>query len=174
MIKHPIFSQEIIENNLTEDNIDDREIYWISYYNSYWYDNPEFGLNLTKGGQGNHGYKHTLESRERMSELRKGKKQTFEFKKRMSENNPMKKPENIEKLKGINNPRYGLFGGDSPTSKKIRQYTIDGVFIKEYSSTIDASKELGINVSSIRNAANPEDRHKTAGGFVWRYYEKQL
>jgi len=51
--------------------------------------------------------------------------------------------------------------------KSVEQYNTEGVYIKTYDSPTSASKELGINRSSIENCAREEC--KTAGGFNWKY-----
>lgn len=43
------FNIEIIEKNIPLNELDNREIYWIKYFNSYYTSNQ--GYNLTKGGQ---------------------------------------------------------------------------------------------------------------------------
>ena len=43
------FNIEIIEQSIPLNELDNREIYWIKYYNSYYTSNQ--GYNLTKGGQ---------------------------------------------------------------------------------------------------------------------------
>nr|DAE44727.1 MAG TPA: intron associated endonuclease [Caudoviricetes sp.] len=68
MKKNPNFEKSIIEDNLKECDVDKFEIYYIWLYNSYSKLNPEFGLNLTIGGQGSHGYKHTEEAKKKMRE----------------------------------------------------------------------------------------------------------
>jgi group I intron endonuclease len=50
-IKHTF---EIIEE-CSEDILNEREIYWIEYCDSYHHNNKIFGLNLTKGGEGGNG-----------------------------------------------------------------------------------------------------------------------
>lgn len=51
--------------------------------------------------------------------------------------------------------------------KKVYQYSIDGKFIKEWISLKDASSILNIPKTCISDCCNK--RHKTAGGYVWRY-----
>jgi hypothetical protein len=53
--------------------------------------------------------------------------------------------------------------------KKVEQYSIDGVFIKDFESVRVASKETGIYSGSIESCCREES--KTAGGFNWRYYK---
>lgn len=55
------------------DNLDELEIKYIFEENSYYYDNKEYGLNLTKGGQSKRGYKTTQETKDKISKANKGK-----------------------------------------------------------------------------------------------------
>ena len=57
------FSIELIEDNIPEMLIDQKEQYYINYYDSY-----NNGYNETTGGQGIHGYKHTVETKEVLSQ----------------------------------------------------------------------------------------------------------
>ena len=69
MKKCPNYDKCILEDNLTINNVDEFEVYYIWLYNSYYYNNPTFGLNLTIGGDtGTRGYKHTEESKRKMRE----------------------------------------------------------------------------------------------------------
>jgi len=66
------FSYEILEefdDDVTDEFTSDRETYWIDVYDS---NNPAFGYNLTKGGEGVTGYKHTAATKAKMSRARKG------------------------------------------------------------------------------------------------------
>lgn len=69
------FKFEIIEE--CSDNIlgSEREKYYIILYktNVYIYGN-KYGYNLTCGGDGSNGFRHSIESRKKMSENRRGKK----------------------------------------------------------------------------------------------------
>lgn len=53
--------------------------------------------------------------------------------------------------------------------KKIAQYTLDGVFIRSWSSISDAQRDLMISgISATLTGVN-----KSAGGFQWKYYENE-
>lgn len=52
-------------------------------------------------------------------------------------------------------------------SKTVDQYNLDGTFVKRWSSTREAARELGVNQQSISKCCNGK-RNKT-GGFIWRY-----
>ena len=56
---------------------------------------------------------------------------------------------------------------DTYFSKAILQYTVDGVFVKEFVSTAEAHRQTNINVNCIKDCCR--GRQKTAGGFIWRY-----
>jgi group I intron endonuclease len=45
------FQVIILEDNIIEENLDAREIYWIDEYKTYWKDNAH-GYNMTRGGDG--------------------------------------------------------------------------------------------------------------------------
>lgn len=53
--------------------------------------------------------------------------------------------------------------------KRVRQYTLDGKFIKEYTSSRYASEETGIKRPYISMAAT--GKKESAGGYVWKYVE---
>lgn len=52
-------------------------------------------------------------------------------------------------------------------SKAVLQYTLDGIFIKEWKSATQATKELNINGSHISSCC--KGKRKTCGGYVWKY-----
>ena len=74
------FIPQLLEDDVPEDLIDEREIYYISYYNTYWKNNE--GYNMTFGGQGVHGYKHEEEIKRLISEKSK------EYWQHLKENDP--------------------------------------------------------------------------------------
>ena len=53
------FKWEIIDNALSERDLNDKEVHWISYYDS---NNSDIGYNLTNGGDGSVGYKPSKET----------------------------------------------------------------------------------------------------------------
>lgn len=54
---------------------------------------------------------------------------------------------------------------DCKNSKRLYQISLDGKLLKIWDCATDASRELGIDQSSISMVCN--GRRKTAGGFVW-------
>jgi hypothetical protein len=55
------------------------------------------------------------------------------------------------------------------TSKPVQQYTKNMVFIKEYPSAREASRQTGINSAGIIQCCNGKYGFKTAGGYIWKY-----
>ncbi len=59
---------EIIYQSKCSDDINQKEMYFIKLYNS---NNPEFGYNLTAGGEGVWGFRHSEKSKKLNSEAKK-------------------------------------------------------------------------------------------------------
>ena len=90
------FSYEILEefdDDVTDEFMSDRETHWIEEYDST---NRVFGYNLTKGGEGTTGYKHTDATKAKMSEANKGHIVSAETRTKIS-----------EARKGKNHPNFG-------------------------------------------------------------------
>ena len=64
----------------------------------------------------------------------------------------------MSKINGLNNKQ----------SKAVIQMDTNNVFIKEYYSAAQASRELGISSANITNVCNGK-RYKTAGGYKWKF-----
>lgn len=52
---------------------------------------------------------------------------------------------------------------------KIRQYSLDGKFIKEFKSSMDIQRELGFDRSSVTRVC--QGKQKTSYGFKWVYLD---
>lgn len=89
------------------------------------------------------GLKHTPEQVEKNRIAQTGKKQSEKTKEKR---------------------RQGMMGKNN---KPILQFDKDGNFIKEWHSTNEASRQLGIGDSGIWKAMN--GRRKYFGGFIWKY-----
>lgn len=53
---------------------------------------------------------------------------------------------------------------------KVNQYSLDGKFIKTWNSLTEAAKNLNCNQPHMSEVCN--GKRKTAGGYIWRYYEE--
>ena len=81
-------------------------------------------------------------------------------------NNPLTK----EKWRDTHKGREVLStrGGKHPKAKKVQQFTKDGLFIKEWGTPKEASREMGFKSSTnIVDCCN--GWQKTAYGFIWKY-----
>lgn len=74
------FETTILEENVSDEVVNDREKYWISYY-----DTLNKGYNMTEGGEGTRGYKQSKEHTEKIRQKNIGQKRTPEQIKRISE-----------------------------------------------------------------------------------------
>lgn len=63
--------------------------------------------------------------------------------------------------------KKGIQINRSDQSKPVAQYTTDGVFIAEYASVNEASRQTKVNQGNICSCCNGQ--RNFAGGFVWRY-----
>lgn len=77
----------------------------------------------------------------------------------------------ITPTKGEKDGMYGVHGKDHPSSKPVNQYDINGRFIKQYESCVEAGKELNLGHGNIQRCARGE--RKTAYGYIWKYVEDE-
>ena len=84
---------------------------------------------------------------------------TYEYKEKQSKivKKMWKSEEYIEKHSGANNWR----------AQAVRQYDLNGKFMKEYETITQAYVETGINFSKISAVAR--GKRKTAGGYIWKF-----
>lgn len=73
----------------------------------------------------------------------------------------------IKIRKGTKSHMYGKSGSLSPNSKKVNQYTKEGIFIKTWESINLAEKTL--NIKNISTCC--QNKRKTSGGYIWKYKE---
>lgn len=125
-------------------------------------DNPNYG-NHKIAGENNpfYGKRHTKETIEFLRQKATGVVFSEETRKRLSESHK-------GLLVGEKNPMYGVTGSKNKNSKKIVQYTKEGVFVKVWDCAADVERETGIAHNSIGRCCNGNLR--SAGGFVWRHY----
>lgn len=74
------------------------------------------------------------------------------------------------KLRKVSKTMLGKKGILCPNSKKIKQYDLNGNFIKLWYSTMDIERELKIRHDRI-SCCCKHKRYKTAGGYKWEYAE---
>jgi group I intron endonuclease len=104
------------------------------------------------GNKNKRGKAVSIETRGRMSKARLGKELSIETRDRMSKARLGKKGKRCEKTILI-------------LSKEVIQYDLDGNFIKEHKSGVEAKLETG--ASKISEVCN--GKRKSSGGFYWKF-----
>lgn len=79
-----------------------------------------------------------------------------------------------DERRGQKNPMYGrrLFSERNGKSRRIAQYTRDGLFIRYWNAMMDVSRELQIDHSHITKCC--KGKQKSAGGYIWRYADDPI
>lgn len=75
------------------------------------------------------------------------------------------------KCYNISNGGNGLIGVND---RKIKQYSLDGQFIKEWNTLKDAEQFLGIKKAQANISACCMGKKKRAYGYIWRYSDSNL
>lgn len=128
------------------------------------------GYNICSRGNDLTGIKRSEESKKKQSITVSGSGNPMYGVRICGEDNSMygkKRPEMSERQSGINNHMYGKTGKLSKTSKKVNQYTKDGVFIKQWDSATDIKIEMNVCNSEVGKVC--KGKVKSAGGYIWKY-----
>lgn len=177
------FQHIILLDNLSAEQAKEYEKLFITLFNS---NNPEFGYNLTKGGDGISGYKHTQETKVKIGKASHERKRSIETRLKISKSNigktghPMsdenkklhselakiqwQNPEYKEYMRrcitGANNCNYGK---PSVNRLKVRCINTGEVFD---SVTLAAEK---YNIQQCHISGCCKGKRKTCGGLMWEY-----
>lgn len=108
------------------------EQYWISQLKTWGFNLT----NLTRGGQGGNGYKHTNESKQKMRASKLGTKLPEEHRKKISES---------VKLKAMENPFYNRGAGNSriylDKDSLYQKYIVENLSLNKCASFFNVSKK---------------------------------
>lgn len=84
--------------------------------------------------------------------------------------NEIKNDNRVKNLEWCDNKYNSNYGTrNKKISKKVYQYTKDGVFVKEWVSTREIERVLGYDHSTISDCCNNKPQHKSAYDFIWLY-----
>jgi hypothetical protein len=150
------FTAEVIDTADTIEELNEKEMYWISYYDST---NKDKGYNLCEGGGNTKGYHHTEESKTKMSQ-------------------------NTKKKFGADNHFYGMHHTEE-TRDKMRQSWIirkeSGEQLPQcrrvvnldtgevFSSVSEACEKYNLSVTHVCRVCR--GKRKRTGGYRWAYYD---
>lgn len=168
----------VLASGLSKEEASEVEKMYISLFRSH---EIKHGYNLTEGGET--GIVHTMESRRKLSESRKGQRYnigvpfTEERKRRLSENhadvsgenNPMwgkKKP--LEEIARRQAHREYSRGAEHPGAKPILQLDMDGNIVKRWDCIKDATEHFCR--TSIKDCL--KGKYKQHRGYQWRYADE--
>ena len=139
----------------------EREQYWMDKFQCY---KPDKGYNACPAANSPLGYKHTEETKRKVSIASSKRKMSPEARRKISNSNKGKKLSDETKRK-ISVAQKGIKRGHT-NGNKIVQLNDDKEILAEFKSITLASIEIGTHLSGISKACkNPESK---AGGFYWR------
>lgn len=161
-----------VVEEVSDELLNEREMYWIDFYKTYCYENPK-GLNMTKGGDGQRStWMHDFERRKRQSERFSGSGGTFygkthteETKKILSEKT---RKWNLENNKRV--PKWGAEKGLDKIRRQILVYDLNGKFVKEFKSCVEAAEFAKCFPSDVSVCAS--GKRTQTKGYIFRYKEE--
>lgn len=162
---------EVIEE-VADELLNDREIFWIKELNSFYLDNP-MGMNMTRGGEGGgQSWMHDVERRKKQSERFKGSGGTFYGRKHTEETKAeiarQAKERNLKN--GTKVPLWGAEKGWDAVRRPVVCYDALGCFLKEYISVTEAAKDLNVTNNVIVDSCIKRTTG-ALGKYVFRYKE---
>ena len=147
------FSHEILFDGLDETEAKEMEKYLIALYNTQ---DPEFGYNMTSGGDGTPGYHPSEETRKKLS--------TARMRENLSEETLRRRSDGLKGRQFSDEHKRKIGDGNS---KEICMYSKDGTYIRSFRSAHDAELELGISHSHISQCCT--GNRNSSGGYVWKF-----
>lgn len=165
------FKFEVIEECLEED-LNEREKYWIQFYNTYINNNNSNGYNMTRGGENT--------SQELKYDIELIKKLWLEGKTQQEMSQITHYSHNVltrylDHLEIDANERRRR--GSSYKAKSIHQYNLNGTYIQSFPSINEAVRALqqdGIKASTSNISYACNGKTQSAYGYLWSYVKKDI
>jgi len=79
----------------------------------------------------------------------------------------------LEWISPSDNVKHAIETGLMPTqAREVKQLNKDGSLVKIFKSITEASKETGIDGGTITKVCKNEGKHKSGGGYLWKYVDE--
>lgn len=152
---------EILYENLSEEEANEKEIECIIKYHSHYQDEEGPGYNISRGGEGFSII--TEEQKQKIIEMWENGNTTREIIKEMNVSNEVTRK--VLNKAGIPQKDRHQRGLEAYSTIKIYQYDLQGNFIQEYPSAYEANRQTRTPQQNIGKCIKGE-RH-TANNFQW-------
>ena len=150
---------EFVENN---DELNERERYWISYYHTYIGDDNCWGYNLTPGGDGRSLPQNIIDLIEELYFLKQYSIKEVSEELNISYSTIYHRLANHKNFDSEENKKRSF----KPYSLKVDKYTINGEYIETFDSLNKAAKSINSYETRVSEAIR---MHGTAGGYCWTW-----
>jgi group I intron endonuclease len=193
------FTKKILEKCDNINDLNEKEIFWIKYYDST---NRDIGYNIAEGGNGGNtriGYTES-EMVKYKNKISEGLKKSEKYLKSLETKKNKKRPKHSEVMKKLYQDGKLCVGKNTPKPtketrkkiseknkgkkrteetkeriakskfKKVYMFDTDNHLLNEFKSIGDASEKCEINRCCISDVCN--GRQKTAGGYRWSFDSK--
>lgn len=155
------FTHEIIQSTDSLQKAQILEIMWISFYKK------RGGVyNITAGGEGSNGVPMSEETKQKISQANKGKTAWNKGKPGRMWTEEQKEKASIVH-KGQKPWNAGKSGYSIKSGKPVLQYSLNGDFIREWSSANQIQNQLKFDASNIAKVCRGV--YKQFKGFKWKY-----
>lgn len=162
------FKKEILLDNTTESEAKSLEVMLIKIHRS---NDPQYGYNLTEGGDGAKGVKRTEAQKEHLRQINLGKHHSEETKKKMSASRKGKKFPNRKRVLS-DEERKRLSDNFKGSNNPLAQKVICLETLKVYDTATQAKEETG--ATKITECCKHYYKHKSSAGLHWEYYDESI
>lgn len=164
----------ILEDGLTKEKANEREVYWISFFNLT---DPRFGYNIMKGGIGGDNGKNGRPPKKVFQYSLDGQfiaeyPSASEAERRTGISQSNITNCCLGKIKSIGKSLWSYQNKSTLTYENhnntpVLQLSKEGILIKEYSSLKEAEEQTGVSYQNI--SACCRGKTNSAGGSIWKY-----